>query len=280
MTNVNFKYGNKSDLASSYESGVLIFTETGEVFRGMGTGNALKKFGDVYYGFTDLADLQIKNPATQGKLYLTENYKLYTYSNGIYELVTGADALTSVDASIVEYDNTSSTLTSENVQSALTELDNKINGVTSGMAYKGTVADKAELDALTNVENGQLYIVLADETHNDGRTLYVYSDITDTFEFLGLFEFAENFIDLLDTPNVYVDGKFLKSSSSGIVFGEIDWSDIQNKPSSTVSQIDQAVTDSHTHSNKTVLDKFSENVDGEPEYNGQSLVLKWDEFSL
>lgn len=34
----------------------------------------------------------------------------------------------------------------------------------------------------------------------------------------------------------------------------IDWADIQNKPTSTVAAIDQAVTDSHTHANKSVLD--------------------------
>lgn len=39
----------------------------------------------------------------------------------------------------------------------------------------------------------------------------------------------------------------------------VNWESIQNKPSSTVTQIDQAVTNSHTHTNKTNIDKISEN---------------------
>jgi hypothetical protein len=38
----------------------------------------------------------------------------------------------------------------------------------------------------------------------------------------------------------------------------IDWANIINKPTSTVSQIDTAVTNSHTHSNKAILDATTE----------------------
>jgi hypothetical protein len=39
--------------------------------------------------------------------------------------------------------------------------------------------------------------------------------------------------------------------------GSSDWDDLTNGPTSTPAQIDQAVTDSHTHSNKSALDLVS-----------------------
>lgn len=37
----------------------------------------------------------------------------------------------------------------------------------------------------------------------------------------------------------------------------VDWADIQNKPVSSIAAIDQAVTDSHTHANKVILDAIT-----------------------
>jgi len=45
----------------------------------------------------------------------------------------------------------------------------------------------------------------------------------------------------------------------------LDWDDIVNKPSSSVIDIDSAVTNSHTHVNKAVLDAFS--------FNGSELLF-------
>lgn len=42
--------------------------------------------------------------------------------------------------------------------------------------------------------------------------------------------------------------------SGGSISVNVNWSDIANKPSSTVSAIDLAVTNSHTHTNKSILD--------------------------
>lgn len=47
----------------------------------------------------------------------------------------------------------------------------------------------------------------------------------------------------------------------------LKWDNIQGKPNSTPAQIDQAVTDSHTHANKTVLAGFSEDA-GQLVWNG------------
>ena len=50
----------------------------------------------------------------------------------------------------------------------------------------------------------------------------------------------------------------------------LDWANIVNKPTSSVSNIDKAVTDSHTHGNKSVLDGFTV-VDGKLKHNGLNI---------
>ena len=52
----------------------------------------------------------------------------------------------------------------------------------------------------------------------------------------------------------------------------LDWSNIQNGPSSSPAAIDAAVADSHTHANKTQLDKIGENGDGNLTYDGDEFV--------
>lgn len=48
----------------------------------------------------------------------------------------------------------------------------------------------------------------------------------------------------------------------------LDWASIQNKPSSSVADIDSAVAQRHTHSNFTELGKISENLAGDFQYAG------------
>lgn len=54
----------------------------------------------------------------------------------------------------------------------------------------------------------------------------------------------------------------------------ISWADIDGRPSSTAAQIDSTVAQSHTHSNKTVLDGFTE-VEGKLRYNGAAVSSEW-----
>ena len=51
----------------------------------------------------------------------------------------------------------------------------------------------------------------------------------------------------------------------------IDWANIQNKPASTIAEIDAAVAAKHTHVNKLILDMFDETAGGEVTYNGKEL---------
>lgn len=54
----------------------------------------------------------------------------------------------------------------------------------------------------------------------------------------------------------------------------IQWTAIQGRPSSTPAQIDDSVGKAHAHSNKAVLDKFTE-ASGELLYGGETIASHW-----
>lgn len=382
MTNkVRFLFGTQASLPQSAPSNALLFTDAGELYKGTGTG--LLHFASVLSGYVDLADLQAKNPALSSKLYLTQGNKLYTYSQGTYNLVSGASEVSTFEADKVTFDNSTSTLTGENVQTAITELDgkvetnktditdtkgrvdvleadntqnkadivelqtnegqvkldandtlgflsDKVDGVTvvvengklvikgldgltvgstelnqltgingnvqtqltdlqnaitasaSGLVFGGIVGTYADLNAITTLVNGTLYVVSVDETQENGRTLYVYSEDTTSFLYLGTFDFANEFTELLDTPNAHEANKYLMSDGSKLVFVDVDYDKLINKPSSTIVEIDSAVAKSHEHANVDTLNKFGVDTDGNPTFNGQVLSneIVWEEFSL
>lgn len=385
MANVQFLQGNKASLPNSAPTTALLFTtDSGEIFKGQGSGKGLLSFGSVLYGFTNLDDLQAKVPqGITGKLYLCENATLYTFNNGVYSLVAGSAEITSFEASKVMYDNSTSGLVANNIQEATNEintkvennkteitdvkgrvdvletdntqnkadivdlqskqgqvksstgdvlgfldskvdgttivvegdklvvkgldgvivgateinhltgvtsnvqtqfdaLDSKINATSSGMVFGGVVASYADLANVTSPVNGTMIVVTADENNDGGRTSYIYNETTTTFELLGSFELAPNFIQLLDTPNAYVDGKYVKSTDSGLVFVDADYNDLANKPQSAVADIDSAVAKAHEHTfDEVVLNKLTD-VDGELQYDGKSISseIKWESFNI
>lgn len=383
MTKVQFKRGLKAQMPTSATRDTLLFaTDVNEIY--MGTGTSISKMGDVYSGYANLVDLQAKSPVgIIGKLYYTDDVKLYAFTGGTYQLVAGSSTITSFEADKVTFDKTTTTLISENVQDVIVELDGKVeinkadtttlkgkvttletdntknkaditdlqtkqgqvktsstdtlgylsdkaDGVTvvvendklvvksvegltiatsqlnlldgatsniqtqindviatisassSGLSFGGTVTTKADLDALSTIINGTLYVVLADELQEDGRTMYIYSEDTSSFIFVGKFEFAEKFIELQDTPNAYEDGKFVKSTTNGLIFTEVSYDDLTNKPTSTIVAIDDSVAKSHEHANVDTLNKFGEDVDGKPTFNNQPIggELVWEEWNL
>lgn len=54
----------------------------------------------------------------------------------------------------------------------------------------------------------------------------------------------------------------------------LDWSKIIGRPTSSVTQIDNAVSLAHSHANKVVLDKISD-VGGALNYNGAPVTTDW-----
>jgi hypothetical protein len=160
--------------------------------------------------------------------------------------------------------------TTGNIQTQINGINEDLLTLSSGMKYLGKLETYAELQAVTTQENGSLAVVLADESRTGGRSMYVYSESLGTWEFIGEFTFAEEFITLKDTPISYsgADGKFVKVSGSQLIFDNIDYSALTNKPSSTITEIDDAVTKRHEHPNADSLAKLGVNASNELTING------------
>lgn len=59
----------------------------------------------------------------------------------------------------------------------------------------------------------------------------------------------------------------------------LSWASLADKPNSTVAQIDQAVQNTHTHENKTILDQLNEDASGSLTYKGKAVKTQWDQVS-
>lgn len=113
------------------------------------------------------------------------------------------------------------------------------------------VPDIAARDALTEIATTNLMILVVDasddSTVGSGSALYAYGLTTD------------------------VTYKLAEYESMDVV---LEWDNIEGRPTSTVAQIDNAVTLAHTHNNKTVLDKLSE-VGGVLRYDDKGINPEW-----
>lgn len=162
--------------------------------------------------------------------------------NTIYYVSTGADKV-----EIYVTGTSAST-----VRRVLNETDIQalINASISGLSGLQIVPDIPARDALNPSTNVQVLVedASSDATVTSGAATYVY--------------------DFSNTTWI----KIAEHESQDLV---LDWANIQNRPSSTASQIDAAVTNSHTHSNKTQLDQLGQDGDGELTYNGSKVATEW-----
>lgn len=112
------------------------------------------------------------------------------------------------------------------------------------------VPDIAARDALVLERNALVLVIdaTADPTVDAGSALYAY---------------------------VEADASWVKVAEYESMDVVLQWSSIQGRPNSTPAQIDTAVSQSHTHSNKAVLDKFSESA-GQVLYNGNAIQANWE----
>src|SRR5690625_4287918 len=138
------------------------------------------------------------------------------------------------------------------------------------MRYMGKFETYADLQNVSNTENGDLAVVLADENRSGGRSMYVYSVNFGMWEFIGEFTFTDEFLALQDTPDSYADadGKVVRVAGERLVFDDVDYANLANKPSSTITQIDDAVAKRHEHNNADSLAKLGVNSNGELTING------------
>src|SRR5690625_4585334 len=160
--------------------------------------------------------------------------------------------------------------TEDNIQTQIDSINESIIALSAGMRYMGKFGTYADLQAIATMEGGDLAVVLADETRGDGRSIYVYRDDLGGWDFIGEFTCSDEFTALEDTPTSYAgaDGKVVKVASNRLVFDDVDYADLTNKPTSTVTQIDDAVAKRHEHNNADSLAKLGVNSDGELTING------------
>lgn len=114
-------------------------------------------------------------------------------------------------------------------------------------------ADIAARDALASTATHNLMVVVInasdDPTVDSGSALYAYDLASATW-----FKLAEY-------------------ESMDVV---VQWGDIQGGPVSTPAAIDTAVSQAHSHTNKAVLDKLSEDGNGDLLYGGAGLKTQWE----
>ena len=101
-----------------------------------------------------------------------------------------------------------------------------IDASTAGISAIQVVADIAERDALVWEANGKVYVEDASEdpTVDAGGAEYVYKHATT---------------------------EYIKASEAESLDMITDWNNMQNGPTSTAADIDTAVANSHSHTNKT-----------------------------
>jgi hypothetical protein len=119
-------------------------------------------------------------------------------------------------------------------------IDASIAAAGSNVTIVNTITDR---DALTK-HNGMYVLVLdatGDPTVTSGSASYVWRDANSSW--IKLTEYES--LDL-----------------------QLTWDKISGKPSSTPSQIDSSVANSHTHSNMTQLGKVGEDANGDFTYGG------------
>lgn len=132
-----------------------------------------------------------------------------------------------------------------------TQVQTMIDSAMSGLGGLTVVDNIAARNALSPTQNIMVLVVdaSADANVTSGSATYVWRQSTTSWI------------------------KISESESMDLTFS---WSGISGRPSSTPAQIDSAVANSHTHSNKTQLDKISEDGNGNFTYNGELPVIAWN----
>jgi hypothetical protein len=149
----------------------------------------------------------------------------------------------------VEIYVTSSTGAAKRVISQ-TDIETLISDAIAAANELVIVADIAERNALTPTYAQYVYVIdaTADTTVASGGATYLYNTV----------------------GPVWI--KISEAESMDVV---LDWEDIQNGPSSTPQEIDDAVAAAHSHTNKTQLDNIGEDANGLLTYNGVLPLTGW-----
>ena len=131
------------------------------------------------------------------------------------------------------------------------QVQSMIDASMSGVGGLAVADDISARNALSPTSNIMVYVVDAtgDATVASGGATYIYRQSSSTW---------------------------IKISEAESLDLSISWASIVGKPSSSAAAIDTAVANSHTHTNKTQLDKIGEDGNGQLLYNGAKPTIDWN----
>lgn len=131
------------------------------------------------------------------------------------------------------------------------DIQTMINSAVANVSNIQVVADIAARNALAPTTTKYVYVKNAtgDNTVKAGGATYLWDTGTSAW---------------------------VKISEAESLDLSLTWASISGKPSSTPAQIDTAVSNSHTHANKTQLDKVGEDAQGNLTYGGVIPHTEWD----
>lgn len=149
--------------------------------------------------------------------------------------------------------------------------------VTDSAGNAKRVINKADIDALisTAVSNATELVIVADIAARDAlsldatRYVFVKNATGDT-------SVKSGGATYLYDPAGAVDAKWIKVSEAESLDVALTWAALLDKPTSTVAQIDAAVAATHTHANKTELDKIGQDAAGNLTYGGNLPATGWN----
>src|SRR5699024_12402751 len=97
--------------------------------------------------------------------------------------------------------NTALEGTEGNIQSQIDDVNDLLASVTAGMRFIGKLESFAELNGIGNKSNGDLAVVLTDETRDDTRSMDVYAEDRGMWELIGAFKVQDEYIAGEDAPS-------------------------------------------------------------------------------
>lgn len=143
--------------------------------------------------------------------------------------------------------------------------------------YRKRVATGIDFDTINDVDGftAATGAYVAGTTYYSARNIEAVVDTT-SFE-AGVTSVAAYFT--YDAASVKASGwqKIAEKESLDVV---VSWDSIQGKPTSTVAQIDDAVSQAHTHANLATLDKFGVDADSKLTYNGDLVAMVDSTFAF
>lgn len=182
-----------------------------------------------------------------------------------------------------------------------TEWNELAQGTDGVVKFKGVQATKSDLLNISDMVEGDMAIVEADETSDNRRTAYIYTNgaWNQLIEIPAVEnrDFTKNPIDLstevtgvlpqdkvdlsgLKLPDVDVSDKMDKSVYDKDNDGIVDVAKSLEGLTVSVTEINSAIQNAHTHDNINILGQLSENAQGNLTYKGQEIAGSFDPSSI